>query len=89
MNRFVIPFAFLFSFGLALFAGTAPAEESAKNTPLANPSAEPGGPSIVKVVGSPGSFRLERNGKDYFIKGVGGNRSLDLLTRCGGNSIRT
>ena len=39
---------------------------------------------------SDGSFRLLRNGEPYFIRGAGvTNGSLDVLVRCGGNSIRT
>lgn len=46
-------------------------------------------PSVVKVEGRNGAFKLLRNGKEYFIKGAGGDRHLDTLARCGGNSIRT
>ena len=35
------------------------------------------------------SFRLFRNGQQYFIKGAGGNIFPDRLTAYGGNSIRT
>lgn len=44
----------------------------------------------VKVVTSKnGSHTLYRNGKPYYIKGVGGEGNYDLLVRIGGNSIRT
>lgn len=43
----------------------------------------------VKVVGNPGSYTLYRGGNPYFIRGVGGNGSTDLLVQLGGNSIRT
>lgn len=33
--------------------------------------------------------RLLRDGQPYFIKGVGGDGSLELLAKCGGNSVRT
>ena len=36
-----------------------------------------------------GRHRLLREGKPYFIKGVGGDTYLDLLVAAGGNSIRT
>ncbi len=36
-----------------------------------------------------GGWQLFRDGKPYFIKGVGGSRSLPMLADCGGNSIRT
>lgn len=45
--------------------------------------------SKVEVVGKPGSYRLERNGQPYVIRGVGGNGSRELLLRSGANSIRT
>jgi hypothetical protein len=46
-------------------------------------------PSRVEVVGKPGSYQLLRDGKPYFIKGVGGNASRKLLLEIGGNSFRT
>ena len=48
-----------------------------------------GSPSVVKIAARNGGFRLHRNGETYFIKGVGGSGSLDLLAACGGNSVRT
>lgn len=46
-------------------------------------------PSRVEVVGKPGNYQLLRDGKPYFIKGVGGNASRKLLLEIGGNSFRT
>ena len=43
----------------------------------------------VDVVRQGNSWQLIRNGKPFIVKGAGGNGSLDLLTRCGGNSGRT
>ncbi len=53
----------------------------------AEPEPEP--QAGVKVVGSPGSFRLLRNGQPYVIKGAGGTGSRKLLIASGANSIRT
>ena len=36
-----------------------------------------------------GQYTLLRNGKPFFINGGGGQRHLDVLVACGGNSIRT
>lgn len=46
-------------------------------------------PSVAKLTGGPGTFQLTRDGKPYFICGVGGSQSLELLKDCGGNSFRT
>jgi hypothetical protein len=46
-------------------------------------------PVRVEVVKSGGGWQLLRGGKPYFIKGVGGNASKELLLECGGNSFRT
>ena len=43
----------------------------------------------VRIVGDVGQWRLERNGQPYFVKGVGGDGSLELLAKLGGNSVRT
>ena len=43
----------------------------------------------VKIEGTAGSWQLTRNGKPYFIRGVGGNGSPELLAQLGGNSLRT
>ncbi|HRF59001.1 MAG TPA: glycoside hydrolase family 2 TIM barrel-domain containing protein [Fimbriimonadaceae bacterium] len=51
--------------------------------------AAPDGPSTVKLTGTPGQFELTRNGRPYFIRGVGGNGSRTLLVEIGGNSVRT
>jgi hypothetical protein len=46
-------------------------------------------PVRVEVVKSDGGWQLLRGGKPYFIKGVGGDASKELLLKCGGNSFRT
>lgn len=46
-------------------------------------------PVDVKVATEAGSARLLRNGEPYFVKGVGGDASLEALARAGGNSFRT
>lgn len=43
----------------------------------------------VRLVAKDGGFQLIRNGQPYFIKGVGGDGSRELLVQCGGNSFRT
>jgi hypothetical protein len=43
----------------------------------------------VQVVKTENGFQLLRGGKPYFIKGVGGSVSLNLLAGMGGNSFRT
>lgn len=43
----------------------------------------------VRIVGDSGQWRLERDGQPYFVKGVGGDGSLELLAKLGGNSVRT
>ena len=42
----------------------------------------------VEVVETDGQFELRRGGSPYFIKGVGGDGSLEEFARAGGNSIR-
>jgi hypothetical protein len=46
-------------------------------------------PVPVQLRATAGNFELLRDGKPYFVQGVGGQDSLKLLTECGGNSIRT
>lgn len=46
-------------------------------------------PPQVKILQVKGRYLLLRNGKPYFIKGVGGEENLPLLKKSGGNSIRT
>ncbi len=43
----------------------------------------------TRIVQEDGKWRLERVGEPYFVKGVGGDGSLELLAKHGGNSIRT
>ncbi len=43
----------------------------------------------VAVEGSSGQWQLTRDGKPYFVKGVGGDGSWELLAQLGGNSVRT
>ena len=46
-------------------------------------------PVEVRVRKEGGRWQLVRDGQPYFIKGAGGNGSLEMLARCGGNSVRT
>ncbi len=43
----------------------------------------------VRIVGEAGQWQFERDGQPYFVKGVGGDGSLELLAKLGGNSVRT
>jgi len=43
----------------------------------------------VRLEGQAGSCQLTRNGEPYFVRGVGGAGSLELLAKAGGNSVRT
>lgn len=43
----------------------------------------------VRVAGSPGQWTLTRDGQPYFVRGVGGDGSWELLAQLGGNSVRT
>ena len=45
--------------------------------------------TVVEVVPTKEGWQLTRNGQPYVIKGVGGDKRLDLLAASGGNSIRT
>ena len=45
--------------------------------------------ATVKIVGAEGSWRLERNGKPYFIRGAGGVADYAKFAAMGGNSVRT
>ncbi len=47
------------------------------------------GQSKVALESDNGTHRLLRNGKPYFVKGVGGDKQLAMLASVGGNSIRT
>ena len=47
------------------------------------------GPSVVRVSGSGGHFRLTVNGAPYFVKGAGGDSSKRELKKLGANSWRT
>ncbi len=44
---------------------------------------------VVRVVGVSGQWHMERDGQPYFVKGGGGDHSLELLAKLGGNSVRT
>lgn len=56
---------------------------------LGTRQAAPDKKGVVKVVGTPGHYQLLRDGRPYFIQGVGGNGSMKLLVEIGGNSVRT
>ncbi len=49
----------------------------------------PLGASVVRIVGGPGAWRLERNGKPYFVRGAGGVADYAKFAAMGGNSVRT
>ena len=52
-------------------------------------AAQPVPVELRHVNGDVNTWQLVRDGKPYFINGVGGSDSLKLLVDCGGNSIRT
>lgn len=56
---------------------------------IAMASAAERGAIPVRLEKTDEGYRLLRDGKPYFIKGVGGDGSLELLAKCGGNSVRT
>ena len=45
--------------------------------------------SIVRVTKTATGYELQRDGKPFFIQGVGGDTHLDLAKAIGGNSVRT
>ncbi len=45
--------------------------------------------AVVRISGTPGSWKLERDGKPYFIRGAGGVSDFAQFAAAGGNSIRT
>lgn len=46
-------------------------------------------PIPVRLVQANGQWSLQRAGQPYFIRGAGGDRSLQALKSLGGNSVRT
>ena len=46
-------------------------------------------PVPVKITGAPEKWTLLRGNQPYFIKGVGGEASWEMLAKLGGNSVRT
>lgn len=56
--------------------------------PCALHAAESGGPSHVELRKTDSGWTLIRNGEPFFIKGVGGDASKQMLVDCGGNSFR-
>jgi hypothetical protein len=52
-------------------------------------SAAMGAPSVVTIEKQGQGWALKRNGEAYAIKGAGGDGPLELLARCGGDSVRT
>lgn len=51
--------------------------------------AQNAGPVDVKLVRSGAGWQLLRGGKPYFVKGAGGDGSLQALAAAGANSVRT
>lgn len=47
------------------------------------------GPAVVRLTHDASGFHLQRNGRDYFIKGAGAQKQLAELAASGANSIRT
>ena len=45
--------------------------------------------SAVRIVKTGTGYELQRDGKPYFIQGVGGDTRLELARTIGGNSVRT
>ena len=43
----------------------------------------------VEVIFDGKNWNLVRDGKPYYIKGAGGDKYLDKIVECGGNSLRT
>src|SRR5437867_2576833 len=68
---------------------TSVAIDRALDGPRAAMAAVPSQPSLVQVVRADGGYRLLRDGTPYFIKGAGGDGSLEALAAAGGNSVRT
>jgi hypothetical protein len=46
-------------------------------------------PVLLRKTADGSGWQLTRDGKPFFIRGVGGSRSLQLLADCGGNAFRT
>ena len=46
-------------------------------------------PVPVKITGTPEKWGMLRGNQPYFIKGVGGEASWEMLAKLGGNSVRT
>jgi hypothetical protein len=52
-------------------------------------ASEPAGPIPVTITRQDSGYLLYRDGRPYFIKGVGGRRYLDNASEAGANSVRT
>lgn len=54
-------------------------------------AAEPAsGGSVVTIEGDQErGYKLLRNGREFVIRGAGGDQRLDVLAACGGNCLRT
>jgi hypothetical protein len=46
-------------------------------------------PVKTELIHTADGWRLQRDGKAYFVKGAGGSGRLDLLVKAGANSVRT
>jgi hypothetical protein len=49
----------------------------------------PAAPTVTRVERTPDGWRLLRDGRPYTVRGAGGDGSRELLSRLGGNSLRT
>ena len=52
-------------------------------------NAQTNGVIKVEVKNTEHGWQLFRDGKPYFIKGAGGDKQMDKVVECGGNSVRT
>lgn len=84
------PLAAALFLALALPISAAPKDEPqiANGNGTVNPTPLTGA-GVVSIVRNGGSLQLLRDGKPYYIKGVGGQTNLQLAAQCGANSTRT
>lgn len=56
---------------------------------IASGTAQRSTPVAVSIARHPDGFRLYRDGRPYFIKGIGGHQHLDRAVAAGANSLRS